>query len=384
ILDVWFDSGASYAIVCEKNKELGFPVDLYLEGSDQHRGWFHTALLESVLTRGKAPYKQVVTHGFIVDKNGYKMSKSMGNVVDPADLIKKSGADILRLWVAYENFAEDLSYSDESYGRVTEAYRRIRNTFRFILGNIFDFSPSEHSVTYKELREIDKWLMHKLAMLNKDVVDAYDNFEFYKIYHLIHNFCSVELSSFYLDVAKDVLYTSKKDSHERRCIQTVMHTAIDTIIKLMAPIIPFTTEETWGYMPERNIDSIHLAAMPELKKEYTNTELDEKWTKILTLREQVAKVIEDKRKNKIIGHSLDTDVKLTLPSELYKVTLTLQDELPSIFIVSNVQITEGKELTIEVNKSNFNKCARCWQYKEDVGKIENNKELCKRCLNAIK
>jgi isoleucyl-tRNA synthetase len=214
------------------------------------------------------------------------------------------------------------------------------------------------------------------------VVEAYDNFEFYKIYHLVHNFCSVELSSFYLDVAKDLLYTSKKDSQERRCIQTVMYSAIDAIIKLMAPIIPFTTEETWGYMLEKNVDSIHLASMPEIKKEYINPELDEKWTKILGLREQVAKVIEEKRKNKVIGHSLDTDVKLSLPSELYKVISGLSDELASIFIVSNVHITEGKELAIEVNKSDFNKCARCWQYKKEVGQ-EDNKELCKRCLNAI-
>jgi len=384
ILDVWFESGVSYATVCENNKDLGFPVDLYLEGSDQHRGWFHTALLESVLTRGRAPYKQVVTHGFIVDKDGYKMSKSMGNVVAPQDLIKKSGADILRLWVAYEDFSEDISYSEESYGRVTEAYRRIRNTFRFILGNISDFSALNNSVNYKSLREIDKWLLHKLAMLNKDIQAAYDNFEYYKIYHLVHNFCAVELSSFYLDIAKDILYTSKKDSHERRCIQTVMHAALDDILKLMAPIIPFTTEETWGYMPERTTESVHLAQIPVVNKEHINNDLDEKWAKILSLREEVAKVIEEKRKNKIVGHSLDTDVKLTLPHDLAHIVSKLDTDLASIFIVSNVILSEGKDLAIEVNKSSFNKCARCWQYKEEVGKINDHKELCQRCSNAIK
>ena len=383
ILDVWFDSGASYAVVCEKNKDLGFPVDLYLEGSDQHRGWFHTSLLESVLTRGKAPYKQVVTHGFIVDKNGYKMSKSMGNVVDPMDLIKKTGSDILRLWVSYENFAEDISYSEESYVRVTEAYRRIRNTYRFILGNMFDFEPSKNVVAYDELREIDKWMMDKINVLTKEIRNAYDNFEFYKIFHLVHNFCVVELSSFYLDVSKDILYVSKKDSHERRCIQTVMYTALDHMLKLFAPILPFTTEEAWQSMPYKKEGSIHLTNMPSPNRDQIDEALALKWNDILKLREDVSKVLEDKRKDKIIGHSLDADIDLTLTEDLYNIVSHININLESIFIVSNVTVNRGSNLKIGVKKSSFNKCARCWQYKKEVGTIKNHEEICERCKNAI-
>lgn len=383
ILDVWFDSGVSHAAVCERNKGLGPDIDLYLEGSDQHRGWFHTSLLESTLTRGKAPYKQVVTHGFIVDKAGYKMSKSLGNVVDPSDLIKKSGADILRLWVAYEDFSEDISYSDESYGRVTEAYRRIRNTFRFILGNISDFSISKDKVKYEDLRSIDKWMLHKLAVLNRDSQKAYENFEFYKVFQLIHNFCSVELSSFYLDTSKDLLYTSKKDSVERRGIQTVMHQAMDLIIKLMAPIIPFTTEEAWSYMYKDKTTSIHFETIPAVEEKYINEGLDAVWSIILALREEVSKHIEEKRKNKEIGHSLDSDIVLSLPKETHKAVLDTGMDLSQIFIVSNVRISEGQELKVTVQKSTFSKCARCWQYKEEVGKIRGHEDICKRCSNAI-
>ncbi len=383
ILDVWFDSGVSYAAVCERNKDLGNKIDLYLEGSDQHRGWFHTSLLESTLTRGKAPYKQVVTHGFIVDKDGYKMSKSLGNVVDPSDLIKKYGADILRLWVAYEDFSQDISYSEESYVRVTEAYRRIRNTFRFILGNISDFSSDKDPVEYKKLRSIDKWMLHKLAVLNRDVQNAYDQFEFYRVFHLIHNFCSVELSSFYLDVAKDLLYTNKKDSLERRSIQTVMYSAIDLIIKLMAPVLPFTTEEAWGYIPQTDKKSVHLGSIPSINKEHIDEELGIMWGKILELREQVSKQIEEKRRNKEIGHSLDVDLELTLDKEVYDLVSKLDMDLSQIFIVSNVKVSQGSELKIEVKKSAFKKCARCWQYKEDVGKIGGHEDICQRCNNAI-
>jgi len=383
ILDVWFDSGVSHATVCEKNKNLGTPVDLYLEGSDQHRGWFHTSLLESVLTRGHAPYKQVVTHGFIVDKKGFKMSKSLGNVVDPYDLIKKYGSDILRLWVTYEDFSQDISYSDESYVRVTEAYRRIRNTFRFILGNISDFDHTKHSVPYKDLNNIDKWMLSKLHETIRDMKTSYDNFEFYKVFHLVHNFCAVELSSFYLDIAKDTLYTNKKDSKERRGIQTVIYQTADSILKLLAPIIPFTTEEIWTYMPSPKEESIHLANMPTFNKDYINPEIEEQWSRILTLREETSKVLEEKRKNKEIGHSLDADIKLTVPKDIYKAVTTNNVDLSSIFIVSNVEVKEGDALTIAVEKSPFKKCARCWQYKKEVGTIKNNEELCKRCLEAI-
>ncbi|MBN1113927.1 MAG: isoleucine--tRNA ligase [Oligoflexia bacterium] len=382
ILDVWFDSGVSHAAVCQQNKMLGWPADLYFEGSDQHRGWFHTSILTSVLTTGEAPYKQVVTHGFIVDKDGYKMSKSMGNVVDPMDLVKKSGADILRLWVAHENFIDDISYSDESYSRVTEAYRRIRNTWRFILGNLSDFDPAGHSVEYSKLREVDKWMAHKLNMLLKNVRDAYESFEFYKIFQLVHNFCVVELSSFYMDIAKDTLYTDKKDSYERRCLQTMLYSSVDVLIKILAPVIPFTAEEAWAFMPANKKGSIHFESIPEVKSDQINRQLEDKWQKILELRENILKAAEQKRKDKIIGHSLDATVKLGLPEELYEILASIGIAPDLLFIVSNVELYKSSDLEIEITKSVYAKCARCWQYKPEVGSLAN-KELCKRCSSAI-
>jgi isoleucyl-tRNA synthetase len=383
ILDVWFDSGVSHAAVCESDPRLGFPVDLYLEGSDQHRGWFHTSLLESVATRGCAPYKQVVTHGFIVDKKGYKMSKSLGNVVDPSELIKKSGADILRLWASYEDFSEDISYSEESYVRVTEAYRRIRNTFRFILGNISDFDPKTNTVDYKELRDIDKWLMNKINKLINEVSSAYDNFEFYKVFHLVNNFCVVELSSLYLDISKDILYANKTNSKARRSIQTTMYRALDVMLKIFAPIMPFTTEEAYQSMQKKDKESIHLCTIPKTENTYSDNSLDEKWSKILSVREEVSKVLEEARRNKTIGHSLDADIKLSLNEEMYKIFSSTDIDPESIFIVSNVYLEKSEKLNIEVNKSSFNKCARCWQYKEEVGKIKGHEEICERCKNEI-
>jgi isoleucyl-tRNA synthetase len=311
------------------------------------------------------------------------MSKSLGNVVDPYDLIKKYGSDILRLWVAYEDFSQDISYSDESYVRVTEAYRRIRNTFRFILGNISDFDHTKHSVSYKDLSNIDKWMLSKLHENIRDIKSAYDNFEFYKVYHLVHNFCAVELSSFYLDIAKDTLYTNKKDSKERRGIQTVMYQTADSILKLLAPIIPFTAEEVWTYMPTPKEESIHLAGIPDFNKDYINPEIEDQWSKILNLRVETSRVLEEKRKNKEIGHSLDADIKLTVTKDVYKAVTSNNVDLSSIFIVSNVEVKEGDTLSITVDKSPFKKCARCWQYKKEVGTIKDNEELCKRCLEAI-
>jgi isoleucyl-tRNA synthetase len=380
---VWFDSGISYAAVCESDPRLGFPVDLYLEGSDQHRGWFHTSLLESIATRSCAPYKQVVTHGFIVDKDGYKMSKSLGNVVDPSELIKKSGADILRLWASYEDFSEDISYSEESYVRVTEAYRRIRNTFRFILGNISDFDPSKDFIPYKDLRDIDKWMINKINNLITETNAAYENFEFYKVFHLVHNFCVVELSSLYLDISKDILYANKTNSKARRSIQNVMYKALDTMLKLFAPIIPFTTEEAYESMQQKEKESIHLCKMPEVEIKEVDKDLEEKWAKILATREEVSKALEEARRNKIIGHSLDADVRLSLNEELYKIFSSKDVESESIFIVSNVYIEKADKLNIEVSKSSFNKCARCWQYKEEVGKIKEYEDICQRCKNEI-
>lgn len=384
ILDVWFDSGVSHAAVCANREELSWPPDLYLEGSDQHRGWFHTALLTSVLNYSVAPYKTVVTHGFIVDKNGVKMSKSIGNVVSPIDLIKKSGADILRLWVAHENFIDDISYSEEAYNRVTESYRRIRNTMRFILGNISDFDPNKDFIEYKNLRSIDKWLLHKLNEFIKSVTENYENFEFYKIFQSINNFCVNELSSLYLDIAKDFLYVEKANSTVRRSIQTTMYICVDSIIKILTPIIPFTAEEAYSYLPSsKKLESILLEDIPTVNKEYYNETELEKWNKIFTVRDAVSKKLEELRKNKFIGHSLDADLDLTLEEDIFNIFKNLDIDLANIFIVSNVKIKIGDNLNIEAIKSTYKKCSRCWQYKASVGTIKNNEELCERCYQAI-
>jgi isoleucyl-tRNA synthetase len=379
ILDVWFDSGISHAAVCENNPKLSWPVDLYLEGSDQHRGWFHTSLLESILTRDCAPYKKVVTHGFIVDKKGYKMSKSLGNVVNPEDLIKQSGADILRLWAIYENFTQDISYSEESYKRVTESYRRIRNTFRFMLGNISDL---KEKIPYKNLRKIDKFILHRLNNLIKDIRTYYENFEYYKIFQAFNNFFISELSSFYLDISKDILYVNKKDDHERRCIQTVIKEILCSTLRLIAPVIPFTSEEAWNHI-EENSESIHMQELPNVNKEYINEEIGNEFKEVLLVREQVSKALEEKRTNKEIGHSLDADIKLKVDKKVYSILSNLDSNLSSIFIVSNLELAESNKTEIEIKKSEHIKCARCWQYKKEVGTLED-KEICTRCLNAIK
>jgi len=383
ILDVWFDSGISHVAVCKEN--FAWPVDLYLEGSDQHRGWFHTALLSSVLNYNKAPYKKVLTHGFIVDKKGIKMSKSMGNVVSPLDLIKKSGADILRLWVAHENFIDDISYSEEAYTRVTESYRRIRNTFRFILGNIYDFNTDTDKIPYDKLRTIDKWLLAKLMLLIKSIILNYDNFEFYKIFQSINNFCSNELSSLYLDISKDTLYANKAKSTERKAIQTTMHITLSAILKILAPIIPFTTEEAYSFMPDfkEKKPSILLEKIPAYDEALFCEKSLNTWDSIFKIREIVTKELETLRQHKLIGHSLDTDLSLGLDKESFNIFKSLDINIEAIFIVSNLKIYENEKLKIEASKSSFKKCVRCWQYKFEVGTIKDYEELCSRCYLAI-
>ena len=259
ILDVWFDSGVSFATVVEKRDNLGYPADLYLEGSDQHRGWFQSSLLTSIGTRTLAPYKAVLTHGFVVDASGRKMSKSLGNVMAPQEVIKKYGAEVLRLWVAAEDYREDIRISEEILLRLSEAYRRIRNTFRFILGNLYDFDPAKDMVEYDKLTELDRLTLHRLETLRRKVTGAYEAFEFHAIYHSVHNFCSVDLSAFYLDIVKDRLYTEKADSLERRSSQTVMYHVLDHLLRLLSPVLVFTTDEAWGFLPGKKKKASTLA-----------------------------------------------------------------------------------------------------------------------------
>src|SRR5574341_1753682 len=311
ILDVWFDSGVSHAAVLKTRKELSWPADLYLEGSDQHRGWFQSSLLASVGTSGKAPYRAVLTHGFTVDGSGKKMSKSAGNVVAPQEVIDKYGAEVLRLWVSAADYRDDVRISPEILTHLAEAYRRIRNTSRYLLGNLFDFDPEKDGVADPQLLEIDRWALHRLQMLVQRVGKAYDDFEFHIVFHSIHNFCAVDMSAFYLDILKDRLYTAKAASIERRSGQTVMHKVLSALVRLMAPVLSFTADEVWGYMQESAKEkSVFFAEFPKPEEKYIDSKLEARWEKLLAARGEAAKVLEALRRDKKIGHSLDAGVTL--------------------------------------------------------------------------
>ncbi len=396
ILDVWFDSGVSYAAVCEGKENLGIPVDLYLEGSDQHRGWFHSTLLAAVGTRGIAPYKAVLTHGFVVDGEGKKMSKSLGNYVSPDEIINKYGAEILRLWVVAEDYRDDIRISQEILSRISEAYRKIRNTIRFLLANLYDFDPDRDSVPLGEMEELDRFALSRLNELIRKVRKGYQTYEFHTIYHGVHNFCVVDMSSLYLDVIKDRLYASKSDSFRRRSAQTALFMILKNLLAMIAPVLSFTAEEAWGYAPawEGKEESVFLTEIPEEIEIPGEKELSEKFAVFLNVREDVARALEQARKNRVIGHSLDAEVTLFAPE---KTRMVLEKDLPllrDILIVSSVRLTDvepegstpGEEvegLKILVERSQAKKCERCWRYEESVGRFEDHPTICERCREAI-
>ena len=396
ILDVWFDSGVSYTVLERRGDYLRYPADLYLEGSDQHRGWFHSSLLCSVGTRDKAPFKSVLTHGFVVDGNGRKMSKSRGNVISPEEVINKYGAEILRLWVASEDYRGDIRLSQEILDRLTEAYRRLRNTFRYLLGNLYDFDPVNDSVPYQELLELDKWALHQLQELTEKVLESYEKFEYHSIYQVVYNFCVLTLSSFYLDILKDRLYTTPFNSKERRSAQTVLYEILECLVRLVAPIIPFTADEVWGYTPnkEKSI-SIHTDVFIPAREEFKDPSLVERWGVLLNVRKEITKALELARDEKIIGHSLDAAVSLALPNNLLQKLKDYKDELRSICIISAVEFVgegeldggyESKEfpvLMIKVVPSPFSKCERCWIHDSSVGHDNKHPALCERCAKVI-
>lgn len=410
ILDVWFDSGTSFAGVLEKRENLKMPADLYLEGSDQHRGWFHSSLFASVGTRGIAPYKAVLTHGFVVDGSGRKMSKSLGNVVAPQEVIGKHGAEVLRLWVAGEDYREDIRISEEILKRLSEAYRRIRNTFRYILGNLYDFDPEKDVVPYNELTELDRLTLHRLAKLTEKVLKAYETFEFHVIYHSVHNFCNVDLSALYLDILKDRLYTAKADSNTRRAGQTTIYHVADYLVRLIAPVLVFTSDEVWQFMPRRkvetqNIASVHLASFPQVKKEWINDALEKKWAKLLSIKGEVSKILEGARAEKIIGHSLDAEVTFdakmikahweTIVNILFGGLFKDSEEcidfikdnsklFKDILIVSKVSLVDSMTKNIiSVKNAPGRKCERCWHYSEQVGENKEHPAICERCVEAV-
>jgi isoleucyl-tRNA synthetase len=397
ILDVWFDSGVSHKAVLGSREELAFPADLYLEGSDQHRGWFQSALITSVAMTGKAPYKEVLTHGFVVDGEGKKMSKSIGNVISPQDIMKKYGADILRLWVASSDYEADIKLSPEILERLADGYRKIRNTFRFLLSNLYDFDPSKDQVPLEDLPEIDRWMLSKLSGIVEAATGHYEAWEFHKVYRKVYDLCVYEVSAVYLDILKDSLYILAPDSLERRAHQTVIFKALTVIARVMAPIICFTAEEVWGHLafPEKR-ESIHTEYWPTETdgiSEWRDEELDGKWDKLLSLRDAVMKSLEVERASGIIGSSLEAAVFLGSEDEdmvsLISDNLT---KLPVLLKVSSVDVSSGlsamqpaEELSvsIRIEKAKGAKCPRCWNYGDTAVPGGEHPELCRRCREVV-
>lgn len=392
IMDVWFDSGITHRAVVEKrHEELGhLPVELYLEGSDQHRGWFQSSLLTAVATSGKAPYKTVLTHGFVMDGEGRKMSKSLGNVILPQDITKIYGADVLRLWAASVDYRNDSKISDNAIKQLVEIFKKIRNTSRFLLGNLFDFDPKVDYVEYKYLKAIDKFALHKLNTLLTGVSESFEDYEFYKYFQQLQNFAAVDLSSFYLDIVKDRLYTAGKKSLSRRACQTVLYEVSQALTRLLVPVMPHQAEDIWQNTPEPQkdgLESILLSDWPTANEKWNNPQIDEEFSKILKLREIVSKAIEPLRADKVIGSSLEVAVFLEGgDAELLK---KYESELSNLFIVSQAKLAqsapsdvlnESKEddYTIYVTKAHGEKCARCWKYRE----LDEN-GVCEECLEAI-
>jgi isoleucyl-tRNA synthetase len=400
ILDVWFDSGSSQAAVLPHREDLVWPADMYLEGSDQHRGWFQSSLLVAVGTRGKAPYKTVLTHGYVVDGEGKKMSKSLGNVIAPQDIIKRYGAEILRLWVSSENYREDIRISQQILQRLVEAYRRIRNTCRFILGNLYDFDPQNYRPSYSQLPELDRLILHRLQKLIGKIRKAYHDHEYHVFYHAFHNFCTVDLSAFYLDIIKDRLYILKPDSEERRAAQYTLWQVILAMVKLMAPVLSFTAEEVWQYLPakDQREASVHLTEFPQVDTGLIDDELASRWDKLLEVRGEVTRALEIARKEKKIGNSLDAQVDLYLPPEWYQFLSGYLTGLATIFIVSATRIYQDSAppassdifnsqniagLSILVSAAPGKKCQRCWMYSETVGQDQTYPTVCRRCIACL-
>ena len=418
ILDVWFDSGVSHAAVVEADPRLGGRADMYLEGSDQHRGWFHTSLLTSVETRGRAPYASVLTHGFTLDGKGRKMSKSLGNVIAPQEIMKKHGAEIIRLWAAAEDYREDVRISDEILNRLVEAYRKLRNTARFLISNLYDFDPDRDAVALEQLDELDRWVLGRTDALLARCLDAYDQFEFHVVYHALNNFCSVDLSALYLDIVKDRLYCEAPRSSARRSAQTALNRILEVLVHLMAPILSFTAAEIWQHMPNKRgaAEAIFMSRMPAPGAAPLDESLSARWEQIFKERSEVLKALEEARSRNIIGHSLDAKVLLhTMNGTMPRIgELLQQDEqrAEDILIVSQgavvrdssdaavttamqraseAQDVDGRFLyqsqplncMIEVAKASGRKCERCWKYSEDVGRDPAHPTVCARCARVL-
>ena len=399
ILDVWFDSGCSHAAVLETRPELRWPAEMYIEGSDQHRGWFQSSLLEAMGTRGEPPYQSVITHGFVVAGDGRKMSKSLGNYVTLDELIPKYGVEVLRLWVGAEDYAEDTRLSTEILDRLADAYRRIRNTYRFLLGNLGDFEPTRDRQPYAGLDEVDRWVLDRLARLIDRVTRAYEEYQFHTVFHAVHNFCAVDLSALYLDIVKDRLYTSAPDDPRRRAAQTACSDVLGALVRLMAPILTFTAEEAWRYIPGAHGESVHLERFPEVPLPWIDDTLKGEWDRLLEVRREVAKALEMARAQKKIGSGLEASVWITAaPEDLPALLRAKRELLPTLFIVSDVRLferppagallppsesTEIPGLSIGVDRAPGKKCERCWKWSPRVGESAEHPTVCERCLAVI-
>ena len=395
ILDVWFDSGVSYAAVLEE-RGIKTPADLYLEGSDQHRGWFQSALLASVGTRGTAPFRSVLTHGFVVDKDGKKMSKSIGNVIAPEEIIKQYGAEILRLWVSSEDYRDDIKISDEILRQLADSYRKIRNTIRYLLSNLGDFNPVSDTVSFAEMEEIDRWALSQYERLKRKVLGGYESFEFHHVYHGLQNFCTVTLSNFYLDIIKDRLYSERPDSTLRRSAQTVLYEIVMGMLRLMTPVNSFTAVEAWEYLPadENREKNLFVALFPEENDAYMQEELHEKWQQLQQVRGEITKVLEMARREKVIGHPLEAEVWISVGDDL---AAALVDQWPTLERISNVSklhhIDDPAEgaviseeiagITVLVKAAATEKCERCWTRSATVGSHADHPEICSRCFDVV-
>ena len=392
IMDVWFDSGVSHRSVLVP-RNLPRPADLYLEGSDQHRGWFQSSLLTSIASTKDAPYKRILTHGFTMDGQGRKMSKSLGNTILPKDITEKYGADILRLWVSSVDYREDVRISENILQQMSDAYRRIRNTARFLMGNLNNFDYANDKVDYKDMFEIDKWAMHKLEELKEKTTEYYDKYEFYSLFQEITYFCSMEMSSFYLDIVKDRLYCEGTTSIERRSAQTVLTEVLKVLVRIISPVLSFTADEIWERIPEalKEEESVHLSKWIEARPEYLNKELAQKWDKIARLRREVNKKLEAERQTGLIGHSLDARVLLNIANDEYSfIKDYTENEVSDLFIVSQVKFvndnlaeSEIEGISISVEKASGEKCERCWKYDEEVGHDHNHSDVCPRCASVL-
>ena len=386
-MDVWFDSGSTWSAVCRERPELNWPADLYMEGADQFRGWFQSSLLTSVATQGVAPYKGVLCHGWVVDEQGKQMHKSAGNGVEPSEIIRDYGADIVRLWVASSDYTVDVRAGKNIFKQLSEAYRKMRNTARFMLGNIGDFNPATDMVAEDQLFEIDRWALKSCNSLTANVRAAYDNYDFSRAYHAIYNFCVIDMSNFYMDVIKDRLYCA--DEHARRCAQTALYRILVDFTKLVAPILCFTAQEIWSYIPklEGMQEYVCWERMPEAKSN-EDAAFDAKWAKIIAVRDDVKKVLEQARADKTIGSSLEAAVTLYCSDEMYDFLNAIpMDELADLMIVSHVDLVKGeggvKGLTeglgMSVAHAAGNKCLRCWKFDTAVGEDG----LCPRCAKVL-